>query len=185
MKPMIRSMLGLAVLSVALNSNLRADTPATGLVDFGKFPAAAGGEFVEVNINSNLISLVARLTEKSEPRITELLQGLQLIRVNVIGLTAENRDAAELKIKAIREQLNAGKWERIVTVQQAGQDVGVYLKTRGSEAVEGLVVTVLDGNHEAVLVNIVGNIKPEQVALLGERFNIEPLKKVGQTLEKK
>jgi hypothetical protein len=51
--------------------------------------------------------------------------------------------------------------------------------------VEGLVVTILDGNREAVLVNIVGNIKPEQVALLGERFNIEPLKKVGQTLEKK
>jgi hypothetical protein len=28
-----------------------------------------------------------------------------------------------------------------------------------------------------VLVNIVGNIKPEQIATLAERFNIEPLKK--------
>jgi hypothetical protein len=173
MKPMIRSMLGLAVLTAALNSGLYADTPAAGFVDFGTFtPSASGGEFVEVNISRNLIALVSQL-------------GLQQIRVNVVGLTDENRASAGKQIKAIRARLDSEKWERIVTVQQTGQDVGVYLKTRGGEAVEGLVVTILQGNREAVLVNIVGNIKPEQVALLGERFNIEPLKKVGQTLEKK
>jgi hypothetical protein len=186
MKPMIRSMLGLAVLTAALNSGLYADTPAAGFVDFGTFtPSASGGEFVEVNISRNLIALVSQLTAKSEPQVTDLLRGLQQIRVNVVGLTDENRASAGKQIKAIRARLDSEKWERIVTVQQTGQDVGVYLKTRGGEAVEGLVVTILQGNREAVLVNIVGNIKPEQVALLGERFNIEPLKKVGQTLEKK
>jgi hypothetical protein len=55
---------------------------------------------------------------------------------------------------------------------------------RGSEAIEGVAVTVLQGNSEAVLVNVVGDIKPEQLATLGERFDIEPLKKIGTTVKK-
>jgi len=43
---------------------------------------------------------------------------------------------------------------------------------------------VIEGAREAVLINIVGNIKPERIALIGERFNIEPLKKIGRAIEK-
>jgi len=44
---------------------------------------------------------------------------------------------------------------------------------------------VLSGNKEAVLVNIVGNIQPDKIALIGERFNIEPLKEIGGSMPKK
>ena len=44
---------------------------------------------------------------------------------------------------------------------------------------------MLDGKKEAVLVNIVGDLKPEKLAMIGERFNIEPLKKAAGALEKK
>jgi hypothetical protein len=33
-------------------------------------------------------------------------------------------------------------------------------------------------------VNIVGDIKPEQLALLGDKFHIDPLKKLGRPAEK-
>ena len=66
-----------------------------------------------------------------------------------------------------------------------GEEVWVPHWVRGAEAVEGVVVTVIDGNHEAVLINIVGDIKPEKIAEVGERLNIEPLKKIGQAIEKK
>jgi len=72
-----------------------------------------------------------------------------------------------------------------VAVQKKGEDVGVFLKTRGEETIEGLVVTVLDGRKEAVLVNIVGDIKPEKIAVVGEKLNIDPLKKIGRELGKK
>jgi riboflavin synthase alpha subunit len=91
----------------------------------------------------------------------------------------------EKRVKTIRSELDGQGWERIVTAQQKDEDVGVYVKTRGQEAVEGIVITVLEAKGEAVLVNIVGDIKPEKLAMLGERFNIEPLKKIGPTLEKK
>ena len=162
------------------------DKALAGYVDFGKLAApASGGEFVEVRISSNLIGMAARLVEKSEPEVGEVIRGLKLIRVNVIGLTDENRAEMQKRVKAIRDELDDQKWERIVTAQQKDEDVGVYLKMRGEEAVEGVVVTVLSGNKEAVLVNIVGNIQPDKIAMIGERFDIDPLKELGEKLPKK
>lgn len=185
MKHLICSTFALAVLCAAVCTNVRAEKPATGYVDFGKFPPpSSGAEFVEVHVRSNLITMVARLAEKSEPQVAEVLRGLQLVRVNVIGLNAENRDEMEKRVKAIRSELEARHWERIVTAQKSDEDVSVFLKMRGDEAVEGLAVTVQD-KGEVVLINIVGNIQPEKIALVGERLNIEPLKKVGQAIEKK
>ena len=67
MKHVIRDMLALAVLSAFASAGVCADNPPAGYVDFGKFsPPASGGEFVEVHIKSNLISMAARLVEKSE-----------------------------------------------------------------------------------------------------------------------
>ncbi len=185
MKFLMGNTLAWAFLAAAL-STARADTPDPGYIDFGKLaPSKAGGEFVEVQISSNLINMAARLAEKLEPQITDALKGLRGVRVNVIGLNDDNRAEIEQRIQAIRDDLEARKWDRVVTAQQHDQDVRVYIKTRGAEAVEGLVVTVVDGNHQAVLVNVLGDIRPEKLALIGERFNIEPLKKLGQSLESK
>jgi ATP sulfurylase len=102
----------------------------------------------------------------------------------VIGLDDKNRADVVERVKTIRDELDAKGWERVVSVQQKNEDVGIYLKTRGGEVVEGLVITVLDGKGEAVLINIVGDIKPEKLATVGERLNIDPLKKFGPALKK-
>ena len=185
MKHSIRYAPVLAIICAVISLNIYAENQPPGYVDFGKFsPAASGGEFVEVNVKSNLISMVARLTQKEEPEVAQLLRGLQLIRVKVIGLNDENRAEIENRVKTIRGELEAQGWESIVTAQQKNEDVRIYLKIRGDEAVQGLAVTVLEGNKEAVLINIVGDIKPERLAEVGEQFNIDPLKKIGLGLKK-
>src|SRR5438093_12706276 len=116
MKHVIRDMLALAVLSAFASIGVCADNPPAGYIDFGKFsPPASGGEFVEVHIKSNLISMAARLVEKSEPDLAELIRGLQLIRVNVIGLDEENRAEVDKRVKNIRSKLHAHGLERFVT----------------------------------------------------------------------
>jgi len=183
MKRLIRYALRSAALAALINVGLQADPPAAGYVDFGKLtPPQAGGEFVEVHIKNNLLSMVARLTQKEEPEVADLLRGLQLVHVNVIGLDDQNRAEVLGRVEKVRAELEAKGWERIVIAQEKDQDVRVYVKTRGAEAVEGLAITVLDGKHEAVLVNIVGDIKPEKLATLGERLKIEPLKKAGEAI---
>jgi Domain of unknown function (DUF4252) len=186
MKMSFRYPLALAALVAFGAPHIHAGESDPGYVDFGKFtPPANGSEFVEVRITGNLISMVARLAEKSEPEVANLLRGLREVRVNVVGLTDDNRAGVEKRIRQIREKLDAAGWERLVTVQQKDADVAVFLKTRGEEAVEGLAVTVIDHHRQAVFANIVGDIKPEKVALLGERLHIEPLKEIGQEIGKR
>lgn len=161
-----------------------ADNPE-GAVDFGTFqPPTEGGQFVEVNVSSGLLAIAAKLTEKQEPEVSELLRGLKSVRVNVVDVDTANREELIQRLQKVRAQLEAGGWERIVTVQEKDQDVAIFVKHRGEEAIEGVVVTVLEGNKQAVFVNVVGDLRPEKIALLGERLNIEPLKKVGKVAAK-
>jgi hypothetical protein len=186
MKNVMPRLLAAAILSATVCLNLRADSLPPGQVDFGKFAApGSGGEFVEVNLSTSLISLAARLVEKDEPEVAQLLNGLQSIRVNVIGMNEDNRSGLEARVQSVRKQLDGKGWERIVTAQSQDQDVSVYLKMKGKETVQGLVVMAIDGKQQAVFVNIVGDIRPEKLALLGEKFHIDPLKKLGNAGDKK
>lgn len=183
MKTMIRYPLAIAALAAGVGFNVLAGPPP-GQVDFGKFtPPGDDGEFVEIQINSNLLSLAAQVVENQQPETAKLLRSVQLVHVNVIGLTDENRAELTKRVRQIRHDLDARGWDHNVAAQgKDGQDVGIYTKTRGGEALAGLVVTVIDAKDQVVLINIVGDIRPEQVAALGEKLNIEPLKDIGAAL---
>jgi hypothetical protein len=179
-KSIIRYGGGVAAAALLATTVASAQTAAPGSVDFGTFtPPASGGEFVEVNVSSNIIAMVTKLGGQSEPELAEIAKGLRHIHVNVIGLDDSNRASVEERFKTIRAELDKQGWEKVVTVQGKDQDVSVQVKTHGSDTVEGIAVTVMDGRHQAVFVNIVGDIKPEKLSVIGERFNIEPLKKIG------
>jgi hypothetical protein len=184
MKTMIPYPLAVAALTAGLAFNVLAGL-SPGQVDFGKFtPPGDGGQFVEVQIKSNLLSLAAQLIEKQQPDVAKLLRSVQLVHVNVVGLTDENRAEVTQRVRQIQQDLAPQGWEQTVTVQDKnGPDVGIYIKTRGEQALAGLVITVIEPKGQAVLVNIVGDIRPEQVAVLGEKLDLKPLKDVGAALK--
>jgi len=184
MKHLICRPFALALVTVGLGLNAHAGSDS-GLVDFGKFTAPGkGSEFVEVLVKSNLLSLAAQLVEKAEPDAAKLLRSVQLVRVNVVGLTDENREEMQKRVQKIRHDLDSHGWERNVNVQgKDGEDVGVYTNTRGGEALAGVAITVIDPKN-IVLVNVVGDIRPEQIAELGEKLNIKPLKEIGGAIKK-
>ena len=184
MKRTIPCLLTTALLFSAFTYKCLAEALPPGQVDFGTFTASGKGEFVEVNVTSSLISLATKFLEKDQPDVARVLKGLQLVHVNVIGLNDENRSDVETRVQTIRKDLETKGWERIVKVQEKDQDVGVYLKTQNKETVQGLVVVIVDGDKEAVFVNVVGDIKPEQLSMLGEKLHIDPLKKIGHDVQK-
>lgn len=182
MKTSFRRSFAFALVSASLVLTARAESP--GVVDFGRFkPPGKGGEFVEVQVRSNLLNFAALLVEKHEAEAAKLLRSVQLVRVNVVGLTEENRDELRQRVQTIRQDLEGRGWERNVNVQgKSGEDVGVYTQTQGGTALAGIAVTVVDPKH-VVLVNVVGDIRPEQLAALGEKLDLKPLKEIGDAVK--
>ncbi len=186
MKPTFRSSFAVAALAcAAAAASFAGETPADittaeGYVDFGQLVPAAEGKFVEVNLSPGLLKFAALCVSKEEPQASELISSLRRVRVNVVELNDANREKTIERVQAVRQQLVAAGWTTLANVreQPKGDDVQVFARMRGEEAITGLAVTVISDNREVVLVNIVGEIKAEQIATLAARFHIDPLKHV-------
>lgn len=170
--------------TAAITTLFAADQPS-GYVDFGKFtPSTASGEFVEVKLSSGLIQMAAKIARKHEPDVADLLNNVRSVRVNVVPLGDDNLGETERKAETIRAELEGKGWDQIVSVKEKNQDVAIFLKTRNAETVEGIVITLVEDDKQAVFVNVVGDVKLDQLSKLGDKLNLEPLKKVGEAISK-
>ncbi|MBK8859100.1 MAG: DUF4252 domain-containing protein [Opitutaceae bacterium] len=158
---------------------LSAKAASAGSVDFGSFAATGNGQVVEVKLEPALIKFAAKIAAVKEPEAAELLKNIEHVRVNVVELDETNTADATARIAAVRTQLESAGWAPTVSVRdpKKGDDVVVYIKTGADDCIEGIVVTVIEDKKQAVFVNVVGSIRPEQLAELGKRLDIDVLKR--------
>ena len=187
MKNLLRSSLAAAALSLALLSVSRAADPEPGYFDLGQFTPSEKGQFVEVNLSPGLLKFAAKIAATNDPEAAALIGNLRRVRVNVVGLDDKNRAGTVERIDTIRRKLASEGWTQIVTIREkdGGDNVDIHVKQNANESIDGLVVTVIDKKGEAVLVNIVGNITAEQLGVIAEKFDIDPLRRVHAKLEHK
>lgn len=159
------------------------DTGSTSAaIDFGTFTPPEEGTFVEIKVNRSLINMAARLAKDSEPEMARILEGLRSLRINVMEFDQPDGRNVKSRIQSIRKELEAHEWEQVVCVKEEKEDVGIYVKLNGEDSVEGVAVTVIE-EHQAVLIHVDGSIRPEELAQLGERLNLEPLKQLEVALD--
>ncbi len=184
MKNLLRSTLAAAILSLALVPVSRAADTEPGLVDMGQFIPAEKGQFVEVNLSPGMLKFAAKIVSCKEPETAALIGSLRRVRVNVVSLDDKNRAGTVGQIEAIRRKLTSQGWTQIVTVREkaGGDNVDIQVKQNADDSIDGVVVTVIDKKGEAVFVNIVGNITAEQLGVIAEKFNIDPLRQVHAKL---
>lgn len=180
MNPPLRFSLAAATLSLTLLASSRAAEVEVGAIDIGQLMPSTKGQFVEVNLSPAMLKFAARIAARHEPEAAEMIRNLKSIRVNVVGLDDTNRTATVEQIESVRRKLETQGWTKMVTVREKddGDNVDVHVKQHGEEAIDGLVVTVIDRKGEAVFINIVGNINADQIAKIAEKFDLEPLRKV-------
>jgi hypothetical protein len=109
-----------------------------------------------------------------------MLNGLQLVKVNVFEVSDKNEDDLRNKIDELDKKLVSQKWDRIVRTKGGEEAINVYIKTSGKKNIEGLVVTTLDKSGEAAFVNIVGTIDLKKIGKLGAKFDIPSLDKIDK-----
>lgn len=158
---------------------------SAGAVDFADIPGPSGnGEQVEVQVPRNLIAIAARVVAREQPEVAKLLESIESVRVRVVGLDEGNRVAVQERMADVRADLVKNGWQKVVSVRDSGDDVAVFMRTGADDVIEGVTVTVISGNSEAVFVNIVGSVRPDQIADIAGAMHIPHLGAIAAVIEK-
>lgn len=170
-----------AALAAAQQPRLRLDLPAV---------AARATEVNDVTLDGAVLHLGMAFLDHDDSlnrSDREALSQLQGIYVKTFEF---DHDAAvsDADLAPIREQLKSAGWTRIVSVHssrhgQSAEDDEVYICTASAGTISGMAIISREG-HELDLVNIVGNIRPDQIAALGGHLGIPMLDFSGKDKSK-
>jgi hypothetical protein len=132
-------------------------------------------ESVDVTLDGSMLKMAARfLSDKDEDsaKVKRLIARLEGVYVRCYEF-AEAGAYDRSDVDSVRLQLQPPVWGRVVGVKSRRdhENVDVYLKTPNSGELGGLVI-IVTGPRELTFVNVVGTIKPEEVAELGGQFHI-------------
>ena len=137
--------------------------------------APKAAEAVNIEIDGILIKFAGSILsdeDADERAVKELVTGLRGVYVKSYEFKSAGQ-FAEADVAAVREQLRAPGWARVMDVKSKGFDFGdaeVYLATAGGR-VEGFALLVVEP-RELTVVNIVGSLDLDKIRRLGDNLNL-------------
>ena len=137
------------------------------------FPKAV--ETVDVRIDGALLLMASkflRSDKADEAAVKEIVQALKGVYVKGVEFDKEG-EYSESDVEAVRQQLSAPGWERIVGVRSKrdGENVEVFLMINNDAVIEGIGVLISDPK-QVMVVNVVGPLDPEKINNLRGQFGI-------------
>ena len=173
MKPFTLRLLLFALL-VGASVVARAQDPARIQMDHLErlFPQAV--ETIDVTIDSSLLLLASKFLQDQKADQAAVKEILAMIKgVYVKGVEFDQLNQfTEQDVEALRQQLNAPGWARIVGVRSKrdGENVEVFLM-HDADVIKGIGVLINDPKR-LMVVNVVGPLDPEKISQLVGRFGI-------------
>ena len=137
--------------------------------------APKAAEAVNIEIDGILIKFAGSILsdeDADERAVKELVTGLRGVYVKSYEFKSAGQ-FAEADVAAVREQLRAPGWSRVMDVKSKGLDFGdaeVYLATAGGR-VEGFALLVVEP-RELTVVNIVGSLDLDKIRRLGDNLHL-------------
>ena len=136
--------------------------------------SAKAVESVNVTVDGALLQLAAKFLSRSDPEqraVKNLISNVKGVYVRSFEFAGPGQ-YSEADVDALRAQLKAPQWSRMVNVRstRGGENVDVFFRME-KERIAGLVL-IATQPHELTIVNIVGGIDLDQLASLGGYFGI-------------
>lgn len=165
--------IGVITMLLALSAVAQEDELKTmpGYVAFESLDEVYGEPKVRVNVGGFLLSLMSKAA-KNDPEAAAVLEGLEGVRINVYSTGGEVAPAID-QLQNAKNMLSNQNWEPIIQVNEDRQNVQVFIKANG-EGVQGLTVMAVDAD-DAVFVNILGSIDPENLGAIMDQFDVDLL----------
>ena len=147
-----------------------------GYVDFSTLSAIAGEEpNVEISLKEPLLRLITNILKNNDEQAADFIS--TLLRVNVRVFESSSVDTSRMAetMSIIASDLDAQSWDRVVRVRDNDEHVDVYFRiSDNADIIYGIAIMVAEAN-ETVMVNIVGDISPDDISAIGARFDIDEL----------
>jgi hypothetical protein len=156
----IRRVLAAALFLVTLSAcGLTAPKSSMGYADLESLGLADTDRVLALSIGPSLLHFAARHVD-NDPQTKALLQSLDGVRVRIYEIDG---DAARVagRIDRMSANLQDEGWEPVVLVREDKETVHMLLRTVDGR-IHGMTVLVSDGDREAVVVNLMGDIRPDQ-----------------------
>jgi uncharacterized protein DUF4252 len=135
---------------------------------------------VEINLEGALLNLVGAAAKGADPEFSALIAGLKAIKVQAVPLKGLDEGAVRSKIGRTVRWLEEHGWKSTMRVKDEGEETYMYLKEIDGK-ISGLTLLSLDPDDEAVVINIVGRIDPEQIGRLSQHLNLPLVKTTPST----
>jgi hypothetical protein len=114
---------------------------------------------MNISIGPTLLHFAARYID-DEPETRDLLRSLDGVRIRIYEIDGDAGRVAQ-RIFTMSEHLQEDGWEPVLLVRDKDEEVHMLLRM-DKEHISGMIVLVSDGESEAVIVNLMGEIRPEQ-----------------------
>ncbi|MGH9769304.1 MAG: DUF4252 domain-containing protein [Blastocatellia bacterium] len=137
------------------------------------FPKAV--ETIDVRVEGSLLLMASkflRSDKADEAAVKEIIQALKGVYVKAVEFDKDG-EYSEADVEAIRQQLAAPGWDRIVGVRskRGGENVEVFLMINNDAVIEGVGVLISEPK-QIMVVNVVGPLDPEKINNLRGQFGI-------------
>lgn len=158
-KPFTRIAFVVVLLTGLTACGLTAPRSNEGYADLDSLGMFDTDRVISLSIGPALLNFAANYVD-DDPEAQSLLRSLDGVRVRVYEV---NGDAAKVaaRMQRMSDQLQADGWEPVMLIQQEDEQAHMLLRVEGDQ-IRGMTVLMLDGEDEAVIVNLMGEILPDQ-----------------------
>jgi hypothetical protein len=135
---------------------------------------------IQVDLQGSLLDLVAQ-SSRSEGDLSAMIDGLAAIQVRGFSMSEANPEEITRRTEDFAQRLENTGWRRVLYVRDGAEVARVFLRPdpdSDGDRIAGLTVLAVDPSDEAVLINVVGPISPDQLQRLGSSLHIESLRDI-------
>jgi hypothetical protein len=148
----------LSFLAVTLaGCGLTAPHSSDGFADLDSLGITDVDNVMTISIGPTLLHFAARHID-DDPQTRALLRGLDGVRIRIYEIDGD-ADRVAKRTDRMQRRLQDQDWEPVMLVQESGERTYMLLKASG-DRIHGLTVITAD-HDEAVIVNIMGDLRPE------------------------
>lgn len=156
----VLQLLSIASLCVTLSAcGLTAPRSSEGYADLESLGVRDTNNVMTLSIGPALLRFAASHVD-DDPEVRELLTGLDGVRIRIYEIDGDAGRVAT-RIHTMSQHLQDDGWEPVLLINKENEATYMLLRVVDGQ-ICGMTVLVSDGDSEAVVINLMGEIKPQQ-----------------------